>query len=140
MKLHKKARLLYTWAFTNTKTTAAIDITNTCNLKCSQCYWWKEERPAELGDEAMVAFMKGLRARGMTATIQAKRGILRVEQPRTMPGQQGLQLLQFGRNPEALHLWEQGRLQPLRLRQYRCLPGRHQASRSVGPFHDIPDG
>ena len=69
MKIHKKARLLYTWAFTNTKTTAAIDITNTCNLKCSHCYWWKEERPAELDDEAMVSFMKGLRARGMTAAI-----------------------------------------------------------------------
>jgi MoaA/NifB/PqqE/SkfB family radical SAM enzyme len=69
MKLYKKARLLYTWAFTNTKTTAAIDITNNCNLKCSHCYWWKEERPAELGDEAMVAFMKNLRSRGMTAAI-----------------------------------------------------------------------
>jgi MoaA/NifB/PqqE/SkfB family radical SAM enzyme len=69
MKLYKKARLLYTWAFTNTKTTAAIDITNTCNLKCSHCYWWRDERPAELGDEEMVAFMKGLRARGMTAAI-----------------------------------------------------------------------
>jgi len=69
MKIYKKARLLCTWAFTNTKTTAAIDITNTCNLKCSHCYWWKEERPAELGDDAMVAFMKGLRSRGMTAAI-----------------------------------------------------------------------
>ena len=69
MKIYKKARLLYTWAFTNTKTTAAIDITNSCNLKCSHCYWWKEERPAELGDDAMVAFMKGLCAMGMTAAI-----------------------------------------------------------------------
>jgi MoaA/NifB/PqqE/SkfB family radical SAM enzyme len=69
MKLYKKARLLYTWAFTNMKTTAAIDITNNCNLKCSHCYWWKEERPAELGDEDMVAFMKNLRSRGMTAAI-----------------------------------------------------------------------
>ena len=69
MKIYKKARLLYTWAFTNTKTTAAIDITNTCNLKCSHCYWWRDERPAELGDDDMVAFMKALRARGMTAAI-----------------------------------------------------------------------
>lgn len=67
--MFKKARLLYTWAFTNTKTTAAIDITNSCNLKCSHCYWWKEERPAELDDDAMVAFMRGLRSRGMTAAI-----------------------------------------------------------------------
>ena len=69
MKIYKKARLLYTWAFTNIKTTAAIDITNSCNLKCSHCYWWKDERPAELDDDAMVAFMKDLRGRGMTAAI-----------------------------------------------------------------------
>lgn len=69
MKIFNKARLLYTWACTDTKTTAAIDITNSCNLKCTHCYWWKEERPAELNDDAMVAFMKGLRNRGMTAAI-----------------------------------------------------------------------
>jgi MoaA/NifB/PqqE/SkfB family radical SAM enzyme len=69
VKIFNKARLLHTWAFTNRKTTAAIDITNSCNLKCSHCYWWKEERPAELDDTAMVAFMKGLRAKGMTAAI-----------------------------------------------------------------------
>jgi len=69
MKLYKKARLLWTWAFTDIKTTAAIDITNNCNLKCSHCYWWKEERPAELDDDKMVAFMKNLRGRGMTAAI-----------------------------------------------------------------------
>ena len=290
----QKARLLYTWAFTNTKTTAAIDITNTCNLKCSHCYWWKEERPAELDDDSMVAFMKGLRAKGMTAAIiyggepmlrpgmceaasrifdhpliftngtqgfasfdaqwilsldgtrevhdsirgkgafdcsvenlrkaprkpvvhttitsqnqhnleefldelssmpvkgvgfsfytphitgdQSSLSISLDERDRildellrlrkkywrimgltptmanqfrqsgefsewnsleTMPCQQGMQLLQFGRNAETLHLWEQGGLQPLRLRQYRCLSGRHQASRPVGPLHDIPHG
>jgi MoaA/NifB/PqqE/SkfB family radical SAM enzyme len=69
MKIYKKARLLYTWAFSDLKTTAAIDITNNCNLKCTHCYWWKEERPAELADHDMIAFMKGLRARGMTAAI-----------------------------------------------------------------------
>lgn len=69
MTLLKKARLLYTWAFTQNKTTAAIDITNNCNLKCTHCYWWKEERPPELGDAEMVKFMEGLRARGMTAAI-----------------------------------------------------------------------
>lgn len=69
VSIHKKARLLYTWAFTNTKTTAAIDITNSCNLHCAHCYWWKEERPPELGDDAMVSFMRGLRAQGMTAAI-----------------------------------------------------------------------
>lgn len=69
ISIHKKARLLYTWAFTNTKTTAAIDITNSCNLHCAHCYWWKEDRPPELGDEDMVSFMRGLRAQGMTAAI-----------------------------------------------------------------------
>lgn len=69
MKLYKKARLLSQWAFTDAKTTAAIDITNNCNLKCTHCYWWKEERPAELDDDHMIAFMKSLRARGMTAAI-----------------------------------------------------------------------
>jgi MoaA/NifB/PqqE/SkfB family radical SAM enzyme len=69
MKIRKKARLIFTWAFTNAKTTAAIDITNSCNLKCTHCYWWKEEHPAELGDDEMVSFMKGLRAQGMTAAI-----------------------------------------------------------------------
>jgi MoaA/NifB/PqqE/SkfB family radical SAM enzyme len=69
MAIFKKSRLLFTWACTRRKTTAAIDITNSCNLKCSHCYWWKEERPEELGDEAMIAFMKSLRAKGMTAAI-----------------------------------------------------------------------
>lgn len=69
MKMLKKARLLTTWAFTGIKTTAAIDITSSCNLKCSHCYWWKEERPAELDDDAMTGFMKGLRRRGMAAAI-----------------------------------------------------------------------
>ena len=69
MTTFKKTRLLFTWAFTHTKTTAAIDITNSCNLKCTHCYWWKEERPSELADDAMVAFMKGLRKKGMTAAI-----------------------------------------------------------------------
>ena len=54
MKMLKKARLLTTWAFTGIKTTAAIDITSSCNLKCSHCYWWKEERPAELDDDAIT--------------------------------------------------------------------------------------
>jgi MoaA/NifB/PqqE/SkfB family radical SAM enzyme len=69
MTIFKKPRLLLTWAFTRRKTTAAIDITNSCNLKCAHCYWWKEERPEELHDDAMAAFMKGLRAMGMTAAI-----------------------------------------------------------------------
>lgn len=69
MKIHKKARLIYTWAFTNKKTTAAIDITSNCNLKCSHCYWWKEDRPAELDDASMIEFMRKLRRAGMTAAI-----------------------------------------------------------------------
>jgi len=69
LKLQKRIKIFYTWAFTDTKTTAAIDITNRCNLKCSHCYWWKEERPEELNDEEMIAFMKKLRRSGVQAVI-----------------------------------------------------------------------
>lgn len=57
-----------------------------------------------------------------------------------MSGQPGMQLLQFGRNAEAMHVWERGRLQSLRLRQHPFIPGRHQASRSVSHLHDISYG
>lgn len=65
IKIHKKIGLLYRWAFTDFQATAAIDLTNRCNLKCTHCYWWKEERPPELDDEAMIAFMKKLRKSGI---------------------------------------------------------------------------
>ena len=47
----------------------AIDVTHKCNLKCTHCYWWKQERPNELNDLEMVAFMKGLKASGIGTAI-----------------------------------------------------------------------
>lgn len=64
-----KLIILAKWLFTGQATSAAIDITHRCNLKCLHCYWWKEEHPKELGDSEMVSFMKGLRARGLRAAI-----------------------------------------------------------------------
>ena len=69
VKIHKKIRLFYQWAFTDIKTTAAIDITNRCNLKCTHCYWWKEERPDELDDEAMITFFKKIKDAGTRSAI-----------------------------------------------------------------------
>jgi MoaA/NifB/PqqE/SkfB family radical SAM enzyme len=67
--IYKKMRVFYQWTFTDVKTTAAIDITNRCNLKCTHCYWWKEEQPAELDDEAMIGFMKEQRRAGRRLAI-----------------------------------------------------------------------
>ena len=57
------------WLFTKRPTSAAIDITSRCNLKCRHCYWWKQEHPRELNDKEMTAFMKTLRARGLRVAI-----------------------------------------------------------------------
>ena len=64
-----KLVILYKWLLTKQHTTAAIDITHRCNLKCVHCYWWKEDHPPELNDREMIAFMKGLRAKGLRAAI-----------------------------------------------------------------------
>ena len=61
--------ILARWIFTKQPTSVAIDVTRRCNLKCAHCYWWKQEHPDELNDLAMVAFMKELRARGLSAAI-----------------------------------------------------------------------
>jgi MoaA/NifB/PqqE/SkfB family radical SAM enzyme len=61
--------ILAKWLFSQQATSAAIDITHLCNLKCRYCYWWKQEHPEQLGDPEMIAFMKGLRARGLRAAI-----------------------------------------------------------------------
>ncbi len=68
MKFFNKLKLVSRW-IRNQKTTAAIDVTSYCNLKCTHCYWWKEEHPPELNDEEMIAFMKGLRRQGLTAAF-----------------------------------------------------------------------
>jgi MoaA/NifB/PqqE/SkfB family radical SAM enzyme len=57
------------WLFTERPTSAAIDITQRCNLQCLHCYWWREEQPPELDDGRMVDFMKGLRGRGLRAAL-----------------------------------------------------------------------
>ncbi|MFC1883503.1 radical SAM protein [Thermodesulfobacteriota bacterium] len=57
------------WLFTEKPTSAAVDITHRCNLKCSHCYWWKQAHPRELGDEEMIAFMNSLRAKGLRVAI-----------------------------------------------------------------------
>jgi MoaA/NifB/PqqE/SkfB family radical SAM enzyme len=64
-----KLFILYKWLFTKQHTTAAIDITHRCNLKCVHCYWWKEDHPPELNDREMIAFMKGLWAKGLRGAI-----------------------------------------------------------------------
>ncbi|MBI5789013.1 MAG: radical SAM protein [Candidatus Schekmanbacteria bacterium] len=69
MKLFKKLRLFYKWTISKEKTTAAIDVTSRCNLRCRHCYWWKEESPREMDDEEMLAFMKKLRQEGIVAAF-----------------------------------------------------------------------
>ncbi len=41
-----------------------LDITNRCNLHCTHCYWWRQERRQDLPDKEMIQFMKHLRAKG----------------------------------------------------------------------------
>lgn len=69
IEIYKKLRVFYQWLFTDIKTTAAIDITNRCNLTCPHCYWVKEEHTSELDDEAMIAFMKNQRKSGKRLAI-----------------------------------------------------------------------
>ncbi len=64
-----KLVILSKWIFTTQATTAAIDITNRCNLKCLHCYWWKQDHSKELEDQQIITFMKVLRARGLRAVI-----------------------------------------------------------------------
>jgi len=64
-----KLLILCKWGLTRLPTTAAVDITHRCNLKCRHCYWWKQDHPPELDDGQMVAFLRGLRAKGLGAAI-----------------------------------------------------------------------
>ncbi|MFP4085179.1 MAG: radical SAM protein [Desulfobacteraceae bacterium] len=64
-----KLIILYKWLLTAQPTTAAVDITHRCNLRCVHCYWWKQEHPPELSDRQMLAFLKGLKRRGLRAAI-----------------------------------------------------------------------
>jgi MoaA/NifB/PqqE/SkfB family radical SAM enzyme len=64
-----KLLILAKWVLTSLPTTVAVDITHRCNLKCLHCYWWKQDHPTELDDGRMIAFFKGLRAKGLGAAI-----------------------------------------------------------------------
>ena len=64
IKLLGKLEILYKWLFTNRPTSVALDVTHRCNLKCKHCYWWKQDHPKEMDDEAMILFMKNLKAAG----------------------------------------------------------------------------
>ena len=61
--------ILGKWLFTKQATTAAIDITHRCNLRCLHCYWWKQDHPVEQEDRQIIMFMKALRAGGLRAAI-----------------------------------------------------------------------
>jgi MoaA/NifB/PqqE/SkfB family radical SAM enzyme len=61
--------ILIKWLFTRQATSAAIDLTNRCNLKCAHCYWWKQDHPCELDDARMIALMSRLRRSGLRAAI-----------------------------------------------------------------------
>ena len=68
MRLWNKLKLVSRW-LRGEKTTAAIDVTSSCNLRCAHCYWWKEEHPPQLDDGQMIAFMRKLRREGLTAAF-----------------------------------------------------------------------
>lgn len=42
-----------------------LDITNSCNLHCTHCYWWRQKKNPDLNDEQMIDFMKSLRRDGL---------------------------------------------------------------------------
>ncbi|MBI5417534.1 radical SAM protein [Candidatus Poribacteria bacterium] len=41
-----------------------LDITNSCNLRCTHCYWWRQKKNPDLDDKQMIDFMKKLRKKG----------------------------------------------------------------------------
>jgi MoaA/NifB/PqqE/SkfB family radical SAM enzyme len=57
------------WLLTQSPTSAALDITHRCNLRCLHCYWWREEQPAELEDHEMRALMHRIRGAGLRVAI-----------------------------------------------------------------------
>ena len=59
----------YRFWFTDLKMILALNVTNRCNLKCSHCYWWREQHPNELDDDAMIAFMQQQQKAGKNLAI-----------------------------------------------------------------------
>ena len=64
-----KLLTLAKWLFTDKPTSAAIDITHRCNLKCKHCYWWQQEHPPEMSDPEMARFMRYLKVKGLRVAI-----------------------------------------------------------------------
>lgn len=64
-----KLVVLGKWLFTKQPTSAAIDVTHRCNLKCVHCYWWKQDHPLELPDRELIGLMERLRKEGLRAAI-----------------------------------------------------------------------
>ncbi len=59
----------YRFVFTDIKMILAINITSRCNLKCTHCYWWREEHPPQLDDDAMIALMLRERKAGKNMAL-----------------------------------------------------------------------
>lgn len=59
----------YRFVFTDTKMIMALNTTNRCNLKCTHCYWWREEHPSQLDDDAMIELMKSHRKAGKNIAL-----------------------------------------------------------------------
>ncbi len=57
------------WLASQRPTSAAIDITQRCNLKCKHCYWWQQEHPPEMSTQEMIQFMKGLKSQGLRVAL-----------------------------------------------------------------------
>ncbi len=57
------------WFFTDKPTSAAIDITRRCNLKCKHCYWWQQDHPPEMSTSETARFMKSLKASGLRVAL-----------------------------------------------------------------------
>jgi len=68
--MQKIERFKFAWNFFNylddeTFFGGGLDITNRCNLHCTHCYWWRQEKNPDLNDEQMIDVMKGLRRDGL---------------------------------------------------------------------------
>ena len=68
-KLPAWSVIIARWLLADSPTAAAIDITNRCNLRCTHCYWWRQEHPQEMDDVQIISFMKSLRKKGFRAAI-----------------------------------------------------------------------
>ena len=61
----KTARNFFSYLDDETFFGGGLDITNNCNLHCTHCYWWRQEKNPDLNDEQMIDFMKSLRRDGL---------------------------------------------------------------------------